>query len=127
MMIDLSHLPDKERRALTAYRDALLRHLPGQIRRLILYGSRARGDAEPDSDLDVAVIVVGHDQRTPEGWRPAPFSNLLWQEVVNTACDVSLDHDLYLSPVVLTEDRLNEQSPFIQSIKSEGIEVWSQS
>jgi predicted nucleotidyltransferase len=123
---DLSHLSDAERGALTAYRDALLRHLPGQIRRLILYGSRARGGAQPDADLDVAVIVVGHDRRTPDGWRPAPLSDPLWQEIVNTACDVSLSCGIYLSPVVLTEDRLNEESPLIRSIRSEGIEVWSQ-
>jgi hypothetical protein len=120
---DVTSLSDEERNELTAYRDALLRQLPGQLRRLILYGSRARGDAGPDSDLDIAVIIAGHDRRTPEGWRPAPFSDPVWQEIIDAACDISLDHRLYLSPVVLTEDRLEEQSSFIRSIRSEGIEI----
>lgn len=125
MQNDLTRLSDLEQRALIAYRDILLERLPTHIRRLIVYGSRARRDAEPDSDMDVAVIVEGHDRRTPEGWRPAPFSDPVWQEIVNTACEVSLEHDLYISPFVLTEDRLSEASLFIQAIRSEGIELWS--
>ncbi len=122
---DLSRLSAAERRALTAYQDALLQRLPTQVRRLIVYGSRVRGDANPDSDLDVAVIVEGQDTRGPDGWRPAPFSDPVWQAIVDTACDVSLVHDLYISPFVLTEDRLDETSPFIQAIRLEGVEVWS--
>ncbi len=126
MTKDLSSLSPLERRALAAYRDALLRDVPGQIRRLIVYGSRARGEAQSDADLDIAIVVAGHDRRTPDGWRPAPFSDPVWQAIVDTACDVSLDHDIYLSPVVLTEDRLTEESPLIRSIQAEGIEIWSQ-
>lgn len=114
----------QERKALTAYRRALLRNLGGQIRKLIVYGSRARGDAAPDADLDVAVIVEGKDRRTPEGWRPAPFSDPLWQAIVDLASDVSLQYAIYISPIVLTEDRLEESSAFVQAIRSEGIEVW---
>lgn len=36
-------------------RDAALRVLPG-IEALYVFGSRARGDARPDSDLDLAVL-----------------------------------------------------------------------
>jgi predicted nucleotidyltransferase len=38
-------------------RERLLAAGAGGIRKIIVYGSRARGDAEPDSDMDVAVIV----------------------------------------------------------------------
>src|SRR6266478_9545926 len=50
--------------------------------RLILFGSRARGDSKPDSDADVAVVLCGHiDNRlvskTPDhpGHIPDPLGN----------------------------------------------------
>lgn len=120
----LSRLSHEEQETLTAYRDLLLDQISDRLRRLILYGSRARGDAAPDSDLDVAVILTGRDQPLVDGRRPAPFSDPVWQAIVNAACDVSLSHNIYISPVVLTEDRLDEASPFIRSIRTEGIELW---
>lgn len=124
MSASLSRLSSKEQETLTAYREALLAQVPGRLQQLILYGSRARGDAAPDSDLDIAVILTGHDQLAADGRRPAPFGDPVWQAIVNAACDVSLSHDLYVSPVVLTEDRLEEGSGFIRAIRAEGIEVW---
>jgi len=46
---------------LAAYRVALDAALPGIVKRVILFGSRARGDAAPDSDFDVAVLVRGDE------------------------------------------------------------------
>jgi predicted nucleotidyltransferase len=42
---------------LDAYRRALQAQHPGVVARMLIYGSKARGDAHPDSDLDVLVIV----------------------------------------------------------------------
>ena len=38
--------------------------LPGRIVRVMLYGSRARGDAHDDSDWDVAVFLKGEPTPT---------------------------------------------------------------
>ena len=38
-------------------RDELEAALGSNLERVILYGSRARGDEDPDSDLDVLVVV----------------------------------------------------------------------
>jgi len=42
---------------LLAYKQAVEAALPGMIEALILFGSRARGDAHDDSDYDVAIIL----------------------------------------------------------------------
>ena len=49
-----------ERAWLSEYRKALDEQHPGTVRRLLIYGSKARGDAGPESDLDVLLIV--HDK-----------------------------------------------------------------
>lgn len=42
--------------------------LPGRVVRVVLYGSRARGDARPDSDWDVAVFLASPpDVAGPQG------------------------------------------------------------
>jgi len=46
-----------ERRWLASYRRAVNAEHPGDIEQMLLYGSKARGDAGPDSDLDILLIV----------------------------------------------------------------------
>lgn len=46
-----------EKQILEALRRKLAERLP--LRQLILFGSRARGDADPDSDMDVVIILDG--------------------------------------------------------------------
>jgi predicted nucleotidyltransferase len=42
---------------LEAYRRVLQAQYPGVVVRMAIYGSKARGDDHPDSDLDVLLIV----------------------------------------------------------------------
>lgn len=41
-------------------------HFGPRLDRIVLYGSRARGDAKPDSDYDVAIFVKNLQGRWPE-------------------------------------------------------------
>lgn len=43
----------------TAKRSVLKRFRAAVVERVVLYGSRARGDHKPDSDYDVAVVLKG--------------------------------------------------------------------
>ena len=49
----------KDDPTLARFRAALAEVYGARIERIVLYGSRARGDARPDSDYDVAVFL--HD------------------------------------------------------------------
>jgi hypothetical protein len=48
---------------LRKFRREVEAHFPGRVVDVILFGSRARGDARPDSDYDVAVFIEGLDDR----------------------------------------------------------------
>ncbi len=113
--------------ALTKYRDALLSRFPDQLQRLILFGSQARGDASAESDIDVMVVVSWGEERLPGGFYAAPFSDPRWQAIVDTASDISLEHGVYISPLVISEQRFHEWSPLINRAKEEGIEIWRKS
>jgi predicted nucleotidyltransferase len=79
-----------------------------------LFGSRARGDAVPDSDLDVFVEV---DSLTPE----------LRRRIDEIAWEVGFERDYIISPVVVTHDELQQgplgASPLILTIEREGVSL----
>lgn len=58
---------------LSRFRDDLGRLYGERLDRVVLFGSRARGDAEPDSDYDVAVFLKDMPDRWAEIDRLATF------------------------------------------------------
>ena len=60
------HLTPDEEQWLAAYRAALEDRHPGLVSRMVIYGSKARGEDTPESDLDVLLLVKdegGHLKR----------------------------------------------------------------
>ncbi len=87
---------------------------PGEVCRLILFGSRAREDGRNDSDLDVAVIVR---KRIPDLERRLDDAvyDLMWKH----------DFDPIISLKVFSEAQFDEALkkgfPFYRSVAREGI------
>jgi predicted nucleotidyltransferase len=81
--------------------------------RLILYGSQARGDAEPGSDIDVLVVLRG------------PVSSC--EEIARTIADVadlSLQYDEVISCVFISNAEFaHKQSPLLLNVRREGIAI----
>jgi predicted nucleotidyltransferase len=50
-------LTTEEQAWLDAYRKALDKKHPGAVREILIYGSKARGQAHAESDLDVLVVL----------------------------------------------------------------------
>lgn len=78
----------KERNALADYVAAIRRHYGDRVVDILIFGSRARGDARPESDADVAVILQDGD------WQFCTEKMLL----AGLAYDVLLKHDLCIQP-----------------------------
>jgi predicted nucleotidyltransferase len=65
---------------LAKFRAALDEMYGERIERVVLYGSRARGDAKPDSDYDVAVFLRNMADRFAEMDRLADLSTAILDE-----------------------------------------------
>ncbi len=85
--------------------------LPGRVVDVVLFGSRARDNAEPDSDWDVAVFLTGvpssEDRRT--------LSDIAYDLVVETS--------EYIQHVPLAASRRDEETLLLRNIAREGIRV----
>lgn len=106
-------IPDHVRTALVALREQLKFLYGPRLRKVILFGSQARGSAGPDSDVDVLVVLDG------------PVS--VWEEMNRTSwavCDLSLEHNLVISCVFMDSDEFEAgKEPLCTAVHKEGIEV----
>jgi predicted nucleotidyltransferase len=97
--------------ALQAFASAVRDLLGSRLFALKLFGSQVRGEAAPDSDIDVLVAV--------EEAIPA-----LENAILDLAFQVNLAHDVYISPRVIArrvfEDPVWGCTPFIRILQAEG-------
>ncbi|MBT9151549.1 MAG: hypothetical protein DDT40_01745 [candidate division WS2 bacterium] len=102
----------KQKKALLEYQRSLVSRFPKRIERLILFGSKARGDSSRDSDTDV-LVVVDKDNRK------------IHREIVALSMDPIVKYMVDISPLVVEERELKEWSPLIEHVRCEGIELWN--
>jgi uncharacterized protein (UPF0332 family)/predicted nucleotidyltransferase len=103
--------PD-ELRAIEEFKRRLLAELPGQVKDIILFGSKARGDAHSGSDIDLLVII---DRRTPE----------VDGVISGITAETFLEQRIDISALDFTTDQIAELAaigtPFIRNEADEGI------
>ncbi len=99
-----------ERQALQEFATYLHTHWRQEVLSAALFGSKARGDSHPGSDIDVLVITV-HEDRHTRG------------EILRIAAQISLKYDLILSPRVIGKPRWEKMRSFslYRNIQQEAI------
>jgi len=80
---------------------------------LMLYGSQARGDAAPGSDVDVLVVLKGSVSPCEEIAR-----------TLEDVAEVSLAQGVVIACVFVSEDQfLHERSPLLLNVRQQGIAI----
>ena len=88
-----------------------------QLDSVILYGSYARGDYTPDSDIDMMILVKGI---APEE---------LWKfrsSITSKSSELGLKYNLVIVPLIKDVDTFNKYLdvlPFYQNVDREGIRI----
>lgn len=103
------------RAALDELVQGLLRIAEDKISAIILYGSVARGTAEPDSDVDIALLL--NEKFTKEEWK----------KMVDFSTDMDLEYNTVFSLIDITTEHFQKwlkAVPFYQNIEKEGIVLW---
>lgn len=107
---------EKDRSIVQDLKRRLSEEMQHHVERFIVFGSRARGDAPADSDLDLIVLV---DEKTPE----------LEKALDDVAYEVMWDHDF--SPIISLkvfstasfESAVARDLSFYKNVDSHGITV----
>jgi predicted nucleotidyltransferase len=97
---------------LQRFKSALSEMYGEQIDRVVLFGSRARGDAHDDSDYDVAVFLKSPPDRSRERRRLADLR-------VRFLDDTGAFFDTKPFPVGAYQD----QTPLMHEIRRDGLDV----
>jgi predicted nucleotidyltransferase len=99
---------------LKRFRAALDELYGDQLERVVLYGSRARGDHRPDSDYDVAVFIRGYSTLIEE-----------LRRLASIATEILLDTDVDISAIPFPAGAYRERTGFMHELRLDGIDISS--
>lgn len=92
-------------------RTGLTQILGDQLGAVYLYGSRARGEARPDSDIDVLIVMK----------KDFDYGEML-DKTIDLVAGLSLEYDVVISRAFVSKERFeHEKSPFLMNVRREAI------
>jgi predicted nucleotidyltransferase len=87
------------------------------LRKIILYGSYARGDYREDSDIDIMILLDISDLEIKE----------YFEQLVDVTFDFNMDHDRDIKPIAKSEAHFQKwiiNYPFYANINKEGVVLY---
>ena len=84
------NLADNERRAIEAASSLLRARFP--VKQVVLFGSKARGESEQESDIDLLVLTT-----RPLAWREQCL-------IIDALYPLQLEHGVLFSPLIVAAD-----------------------
>jgi|YNPMSStandDraft_1061717.scaffolds.fasta_scaffold17216_4 predicted nucleotidyltransferase len=84
--------------------------------KVILYGSKARGDQTEDSDIDIMVVLRNYNSWDEEFDR---ISEIVYE------IEAKYNYEVLISFIIKRKDEFNiSNMPLILNVKNEGISLW---
>jgi predicted nucleotidyltransferase len=106
-------IPEGVQRALKELQEYLSQVYGERLRGIYLYGSYARGDFRPDSDVDVLIALEGITNPSQEIDR-----------IGDGVADICLDHNVLIATYPVPEDWLKQRkSPLFENVRREGVRL----
>ena len=90
------------------------RMLGKSLRRIIVYGSYARGDYRENSDVDIMILVKMSDEEI----------RAVKNNIYDLAFDVEMNTGIQLSPIIKNEAQYEywvDTLPFYRNVRDEGV------
>ena len=112
----MPNLPYKIDEVIQKFTKGVKNILGNRVKKIILYGSYARGDYNKNSDIDIMILTdLSDDEIT--GYR---------DKILDYAYDIEWDNnfDITISPLVKNIDKFNywiEALPFYMNVQKEGV------
>jgi predicted nucleotidyltransferase len=110
-----SSLTSQEQAAVQTFLQRLYQHCGQALQQTVLFGSKARGDSAPDSDIDILIIV------NEESWP-------LRDAISTIAARVSLEYDVLIGPRVIGQERWQrlerERFSLYDNVTREGVPLF---
>lgn len=103
-----------EKHIVEEFKHQVEQRFPGELIRVVLFGSKVRGDATSESDIDLLVVIRS------DGWQ-------LGDEIRSLGYALELEHGVVLSIQVMSERHYEELrlcgSQFFKVVEREGVSV----
>jgi predicted nucleotidyltransferase len=112
----MSSLSADEKNIVKMFVDYLTRTHPGEVDKVVLYGSRARGDNRQDSDVDILVLVKDKKRINRD-------------RIYDFVIDAELEHGIDISVNIYESGQFNQlillNAPFASNVIKEGETLWT--
>lgn len=105
-------LTPKETSAIREFGELLLNSFPKRIKKLILFGSKARRTANRTSDIDLLVVLTKNGKSVSQ-----KIAALTHGPIAKYMVDIS--------PIVVDENFFKQWSPLLEHINKDGITIWT--
>lgn len=104
-------LSDRDRRVIETAAKLLYERFP--VQQVVLFGSKARGDDEPHSDIDLLILTKREMNRREKG------------DIIEALYELELEHDVLMNPLIIQGEQwwhgVYQVLPIRHEIDREGV------